>query len=138
MHTLIPTNFTHQHRVIYEKCGKAGHAWHEENSLLQVHHYLGTLEQHEFRNDARQSLAQAGRNERFEKYRGAGANETREDLRPWIKAFVNKVGKQEAIRLLEGVGRTEGWESADAHAGRFADEPCCVSTSVEPKMKRKE
>lgn len=134
---LIPSNFTHQHRVIYEKCGKAGHTWHEENSLLQVHHYLGTLEQHEFRNDARQSFQHAGRNERFRKYRGMGSNQTREDLRPWIKAFISIVGKQEAIRLLGGVGRTEGWESADTHARRFADEPCCVSTSAEQKMKER-
>jgi hypothetical protein len=46
---------------------------------------------------------------------------------------VNIVGKDEAIRLLEGVGRTEGWESAKAHAGRFADKPCCVSRTSSEK-----
>ena len=125
--SVIPTNYTHQHRVIYEKCPEAGHTWHRANSLLQVYHYLGTLEQHNFRNDARLSLEWAGRNERYERYKGEGVG-TRDDLRPWLKAFVKSVGKEEAIRLLEGVGRTEGWETADAHELRFAAEPCCVMT----------
>ena len=127
---IIPTNYTHQHRVIYEQCPEAGYTWHRDNSLLQIYHYLGTLQQFKFRNDARLSLEWAGRNERFDRYKGKGDG-MQDDLRPWIKAFVDLVGGREAIRLLEGVGRTDGWESAEAHSSRFADEPCCISVDTE-------
>jgi hypothetical protein len=125
---LIPTNYTHQHQVVWEKCPEAGNAWNRHNSLLQVYHYLGTRQQFEFRNDARLSLEWAGRNDRFDRYSGEGVG-TRDDLRPWIQAFVHSVGKEEAIRLLRGIGRTEGWPSANAT--RFADQPCWVSTNGE-------
>lgn len=119
---LIPTNYTHQHRVIGKVCGKAGYTWHRENSLLQVNHYLGTFEQFQFRNDARLSLEWAGRNERFERYLGEGDRAV-DNLRPWIRTFVDSVGKQEAMRLLEGVGRTGGWESAATAPSRGLESP---------------
>jgi hypothetical protein len=116
---LIPQGETHQHRVIHDLCPEAGHTWTRKNSLLEIYHFLGTLEQHSFRADARLALKTAGRNKRFDRYRGKhiGWND---DLRLWLKAFVSTVGQQEALRLLEGVGRTTGWEDSNLHAKRFA------------------
>lgn len=116
---LIPRKTCHQHRVIEEVCAEAGHTWNRKNSLLQVYHYLGTLEQFSFRDDARNTLKTAGRNRRFNRYRGV-IIETADDLRPWIKAFIEKVGQDEALRLLEGAGRTRGWPPAKIHSSLFA------------------
>lgn len=118
--SMLPKTTTHQHRVIKELCGEAGHTWTHKNSLLQVYHYMGTYEQFTFRDDARNNLKTAGRNNRFDRYKGKFI-EKADDLRPWIQTFVNAVGEKEAARLLEGVGRTEGWPSAKAHQNRFAD-----------------
>jgi len=117
---LVPKDRTHQHRVIEELCPEAGHTWHRHNSLLQVYHYLGTLEQFTFRDDPRLALKDAGRNTRFARYVGKGSSQVTDDLRPWLKVFVDAVGDEDARRLLEGVGRVDVWPSADAHQTRFA------------------
>lgn len=118
----IPADKTYQHRVLAEHCGGVGLTWHRRNSLLQVYHYMGTLEQFNFRDDARWSSQgkQIGRNGRYTRYKGQFA-ENADDLRLWIKGFVALVGEKEAVRLLAGVGQTKGWARASAHANRFAD-----------------
>ncbi|GKY92172.1 hypothetical protein MPSEU_000188500 [Mayamaea pseudoterrestris] len=118
----VPSETTYQHRVLPKHCGNVGATWHRRNSLLQIYHYMGTPEQFHFRDDARWSsqAKNKGRNGRYERYIGEFV-EHADDLRPWIKGFVSLVGEKEAVRLLEGVGRTSGWRPALAHANRYAD-----------------
>jgi hypothetical protein len=118
---MIPRKKTHQHRVLEPICGEAGRTWTRKNSLLQVYHYIGTYEQFTFRDDARLSTKKAkGRNVRYERYTGRDIGR-QDDLRPWLKGFIDFVGKDEALRLLDGIGRTHGWEGAQAHVERFVD-----------------
>jgi hypothetical protein len=119
--SLIPTKMSHQHRVIYELCGESGNTWNRKNSLLQVYHYFGTSEQFHFREDARAKIAKfnkRGRNTRMERYRGLRIEDV-DDVRPWLLGFIETVGGDEVERLLQGIGRTQGWPPASAHASRF-------------------
>lgn len=119
----IPRDRTHQHRVLPEFCGTAGHTWNRNNSLLQIYHYLGTFEQYQFRDDPRLRLKDAGRNTRYARYQNV-STEVYDDLRPWLTAFVAHVGgKSEALRLLDGAGRTTGWPGAETHLHRYAKLP---------------
>lgn len=123
----LPVNGTSQHRVLPHYCPLPGAGQNEqkEGSLLQVYHYFGTREQFDFRNDARKPRGNdGGRNsrwERFENRRRHGDNGSdgrglmvRDNLRPWLDTFVRRcVGRAEAERLLEGVGRVHGWPAFD-------------------------
>jgi hypothetical protein len=63
------------------------------SSILRLHHYAGTRESFEQRQfDAR--------NRSYDKRNVSSLGENF-DLQPWIHAFVNKVGMEEAQRLLE-------------------------------------
>jgi hypothetical protein len=66
------------------------------SSALRLHHYAGTRESFEqWQHDVR-----VGRNVSYEKRNVEPVGET-EDIRPWIQAFVKKVGMTEAQRLLQ-------------------------------------
>lgn len=66
------------------------------SSVLRLHHYAGTRESFEQRrNDARQH-GNASYNKRNVEPLGENT-----DVRPWIQAFVNQVGQEEAERLLQ-------------------------------------
>ena len=116
----IPRRKTHQHRVLPSVCPEAGFRWNRYNSLIQIYHYLGTMEQFQFRDDARLSLgANIGRNRRYRRFSGKGKG-IADELRPWVQTFLAAIGSQEeAMRLLEGVGNVQGWPSSDAHKDRF-------------------
>jgi hypothetical protein len=119
---MVPRNRTHQHRVIPELCEEPGFEKNANNSLIQVYHYFGTLEQFQFRDDARNkgnTDRQWGRNTRFQRFMGS-TKDLDDSLRPWLGCFVREVGETEAARLLEGVGKTEGWPPAAAHLDRYA------------------
>lgn len=112
----------YQHRVLTEICPEAGFTWTRENSLLQLHHYFGTFEQFHFRHDARWTLPDAGRNTRYERFRGRGTLDTAQAdaVQLWLSAFVKLVGEKQAQSLLQNVGQVQGWPGPQAHQDRFA------------------
>jgi len=65
-------------------------------SILRLHHYAGTRESF----DERLHDARIGRNESFHKRNVEPVGET-DDVRPWIGAFVKKVGNVNAQRLFQ-------------------------------------
>lgn len=65
-------------------------------SIFRINHYAGTLESFE----ERQHDVRMGRNESFGKRNVKPVGED-DDVRPWISAFVAKVGVKEAQRLLQ-------------------------------------
>ena len=77
-------------------CG-ATHARFDE-SLLRVHHYLGTADQYGARRDVRRSDEVYLEKARLEK----GVNF---DLQPWLGRFVRTVGKERAQKLLKDAGK---------------------------------
>lgn len=72
------------------------------HSPLTVNHYVGTREQFLFRDDVRKDT---GRNQQevFEQYKDLDFGQD-DGMQPWLQGFVNKVGLETAMYLLEGVG----------------------------------
>jgi len=110
-----PTGQTYNiHNPVPMKCQKVGQSRWElgpylerQKALFQVYHYTGTLEQRDFRADPRGG---------FGNRTAAGTpppdkclKVPAEDLRPWLRGFITLVGKDEAKRLLDGVGRVHSW-----------------------------
>jgi len=67
-------------------------------ALFRVHHYVGSEESFNSKEDNRRSL---------DKYSFAGRNDFKvlyedDDIRPWVKSFVSKVGAERAHFLLAG------------------------------------
>jgi len=84
--------------------------------LFTAYHYPGTLAQRNFRKDVRGSyLQRLGTSPPPEK---CTYDTPAKDLRPWLTGFVDRVGVEEATRLLEGVGKTDGWPLADREIQR--------------------
>ena len=81
-----------------------------DDGVLRIYHYSGSAEQREFRSDPRGKFGSKDR---------AGTKPAApdkcpmdapaEDLKPWLRGFVEKVGPDEAERLLEGAGRVDSW-----------------------------
>jgi len=65
-----------------------------DQTLLRVHHYLGAWESYNSRNDIRRSK---------DKYEEKGTVDfgSDDDIRPWISSFVDLVGSEKALSLLE-------------------------------------
>jgi len=89
----------HNPLALRQVCGKHGDSFlgmDYISSIVRIHHYAGTVESfNERMHDVRR-----GRNESFQKRNVKPVGET-DDVRPWIQAFVNKVGTKEAQRLLQ-------------------------------------
>lgn len=71
--------------------------------LLRVHHYISTWETYSFRNDSRKGAERSREAWEFRAFRSDKGGATM-DIVPWLDGFVRYHGKQEASRLLEGVG----------------------------------
>lgn len=109
---------------------------HVKNSLVRIHHYLGTEEQYFFRTDPRggkkekvsnstaphmiaaQSKPKKTNHAYFtrgeNRYNNLNKNSNYPDqgARAWLKGFVDDVGVETAIALLKGVGQT-GYEGEE-------------------------
>jgi hypothetical protein len=93
------TRTIHNPLALNKVCGKHGDSFigmDYISSILRLHHYAGTRESFE----QRQHDVRVGRNVSYEKRNVEPVGET-EDIRPWIQAFVKKVGMNEAQRLLQ-------------------------------------
>lgn len=73
-------------------------------SIIKIHHYVGNEEQWYYRSDAR---GRARRQLRYQYYIDMYGSTVNTDVRPWITGFVQAMGKDEARRLLAGVGVLE-------------------------------
>ena len=87
------------HSPLAQVCGKHADKYigfDYISSIFRLHHYAGTPESF----DERMHDARKGRNESFSK-RNVDPIGENDDVRPWIAAFVKKVGITEAQRLLQ-------------------------------------
>jgi hypothetical protein len=70
--------------------------------ILGIHHYIGSWESYSFRDDARQGK-ERNRNI-FDKQSNLRSLMNDDEIRPWIKGFVEYVGEPLAKHLLQDVG----------------------------------
>ena len=89
------------------------------NALIRVHHYLGSQEQYFFRDDPRaenstktnSTLYNVRGIKRYDRL-NKRANHEDHAAKGWITGFVQNVGLETAVELLEGVGKVEAHEQA--------------------------
>lgn len=74
-----------------------------DNTVLIVHHYLGTQTQYQYRDDPRRDRTTGGFAEK-QRY----PTRVQDTLRSWLPGFVAQVGEDEAQRLLQGAGTLGG------------------------------
>lgn len=101
------------HRPIKKYCPAP---WRDEwDSGLRINHYLGSWEQYSFRDDSRR-----GGERSFEgwAFKAQDADETDDNIRPWIKGFVEKHGTKTAQELLKGAGLPPGYKDAKVENGK--------------------
>jgi hypothetical protein len=75
---------------------------HKSHSILGIHHYLGSWESFSFRDDARQG--QDRTRARFDVRTNLRSVMNDDEIRPWVKGFVEYVGEPLAKHLLQDVG----------------------------------
>jgi len=71
-------------------------------ALFRVNHYLDSYEAYSYRNDARSNLRQC--KECYEKKGSGAAVAMDDDIRPWLRKFVETVGHEKAKVLLSNAG----------------------------------
>ena len=74
------------------------------NSLFRVHHYLGNWEAYSARSDTRRGREIFDERNNPNHVRGPSY-----DAQPWFRKFVHSVGKDAAVRLLQGAGGEYGY-----------------------------
>jgi len=100
-------NGAHPHRFLPGRCVRK---CYREIGTFQIYHYSGSLEQRSFRRDPRGKFGNRGGSPP-EMCNGATEQFLADDLVPWLPAFINHVGHDEAERLLGGVGSIGPWPS---------------------------
>jgi hypothetical protein len=70
------------------------------HTILGIHHYIGSWESFSFRDDARQARERG----RFDKLSTLTSVMNDDEIRPWVKGFVEYVGEPLAKHLLQDVG----------------------------------
>eukprot|EP00934_Nitzschia_sp_Nitz4_P000737 Nitzschia sp. Nitz4//scaffold513_size4213//290//2075//NITZ4_009252-RA/size4213-augustus-gene-0.3-mRNA-1//1//CDS//3329553786//737//frame0 len=81
--------------------------WRNEwDSGLRINHYLGSWEAYSFRDDSRR-----GGERSFEAwaFKAQDADETDDNIRPWVGGFVQEHGPTKAKQLLKGSGLPRGY-----------------------------
>jgi hypothetical protein len=112
-------NFFTIHRPSFKMCPKAYFMpRHYAESLLRIHHYLGSWEQYSARVDDRRH-----RGAFDTKAKPATAYGPNYDIRPWLNVFVDKMGLQKAQRLLQGVGE---YQTQEAKVEQVVGAPTCA------------
>mmetsp|Transcript_758 Transcript_758/g.1771 ORF Transcript_758/g.1771 Transcript_758/m.1771 type:complete len:290 (+) Transcript_758:1499-2368(+) len=71
-------------------------------SYFRVNHYLDSFEAYSYRNDARSEKRQC--RECYDEKGREAANAMDDDIRPWLRSFVDSVGREKAEVLLAGAG----------------------------------
>lgn len=100
------------HRPIKTLCSAP---WKDEwDSALRINHYLGSWEAYSFRDDSRR-----GGERSFEgwAFKAQDAEETDDNVRPWIEGFVKTHGEETAKALLQGAGLPRGFKNTNANGG---------------------
>ncbi len=85
--------------------------WKDDwDSGLRINHYLGSWEAYSFRDDSRR-----GGERSFEgwAFKAQDAEETDDNIRPWIGGFVQQHGADQAVQLLQGAGLPRGYQPED-------------------------
>lgn len=102
----IPTRAPNVHVVIPDICpATAGERLHHADSWLVIHHFLGSIEQYTFRDDPRdQIVGRPKRSEELWSTSGQPSHQQDDGLDGWLAGFVQSVGRDQAIELLDGVG----------------------------------
>mmetsp|Transcript_24200 Transcript_24200/g.51871 ORF Transcript_24200/g.51871 Transcript_24200/m.51871 type:complete len:87 (-) Transcript_24200:41-301(-) len=71
-------------------------------SFFRVNHYLDSFEAYSYRNDARADKRQC--KECYDEKGREATKQRDDDIRPWLRAFVDSVGAQKGRALLFGAG----------------------------------
>lgn len=97
----VPDNYRRYevHRPVASLCSSPWVTEHE----LTIHHYVGSWEAYWYRDDARKGSSQRSR-EDWESKASVAEVRNNDDLRPWVKGFVNYVGESLAQDLLQDIG----------------------------------
>jgi hypothetical protein len=88
------------HKVLIEMCKSK--SFLPYTLPIGIHHYLGSWEQYSYRDDARDG-GDAHSYKTWQR-KGSALVSTDDEIRPWIRGFVNMVGNGTALSLLEGAG----------------------------------
>jgi hypothetical protein len=89
------------HYIVKPACLAENSLWGGNNNVLVINHYRGSLESYLSRVDGRRSI------DAFMEYQ-AKANDVQDDqIRPWIRNFVDYVGEPLAKHLLKDAGQME-------------------------------
>lgn len=86
---------TSVHRPLGQLCRRGSTKY--EESVLRVHHYKGSWESYSSKSDVRRSRVI------FDEAAHVSAGQNY-DLQPWLNAFVEKMGIDDAKVLLQGAG----------------------------------
>lgn len=98
------------HQLIGDK--RCSTKWTTHN-LLGIHHYMGSWESYSYRDDARRGKEHSRK--RFDERANVRAVMNDDEIRPWVKGFVDYVGESLAMHLLQDVGKfddTSGYNTA--------------------------
>jgi hypothetical protein len=92
------------HRPIKTLCSAP---WKDEwSSGLRINHYLGSWEAYSFRDDSRRGGERSVEGWAF---KAQDADETDDNIRPWMGGFVAQQGAARAHELLQGAGLPRGY-----------------------------
>jgi len=108
------------HRLVWEYCAEEGLRRRNEESFFVIHHYLGTWEQYNFRDDVRKGGNRSRKS--YDQVKNVSVGED-DSIRSWIVGFVESKGQNVATDLLEGVGDVQRWlrvQNKTADAGAVA------------------
>jgi len=105
-------NGARPHDVIPDQC-----EWHNrrEGSPLQIYHYSGTPEQQAFRIDPRGKFGDRPGSPPATNCGPMKERTRANDVKVWLQAFAEYVGRDEAARLLDRVGEVNGWPVYEGH-----------------------
>jgi hypothetical protein len=96
------------HRPLKQICSAP---WKDEwSSGLRINHYIGSWESYSFRDDSRRG---GERSWEAWKFKSSDADETDDNIRPWLDGFVNSQGEEEAHNLLKGAGLPRDYKNED-------------------------
>lgn len=75
------------------------------NTLVRIHHYVGTWETYSFRNDSRKGAERSREAWEFRAtHSGSSVGGKCTDIVPWLEGFLKYYGHATAMQLLEGAG----------------------------------
>mmetsp|Transcript_2942 Transcript_2942/g.4531 ORF Transcript_2942/g.4531 Transcript_2942/m.4531 type:complete len:132 (+) Transcript_2942:67-462(+) len=101
-YSLVDYIFKNIHTPVTHFCREKAATQRYSASFLRVNHYLDSFEAYSYRNDARPE--KKCRKCYDDKAREASVQPD-DDIRPWLKGFVDSVGREKAEILLAGAGK---------------------------------